>query len=211
MKLSKIFALLFGLAGVALVVASVWVGLHYRDASPMLLSPSNEAKKTVVSMLEEVCAGDYGSASQRILGNPSFGMNFHAESPAEEMAWEAFTESFSYELKDDCFATDSGLSMTAKISYLELQSITYSLRERTQLLMEQRIASAESVEDIYNENNEFQESFVMEALQDALGEAIKEDARMETVEFTVNLVWRDNKWWVVPDAALLSALSGGIA
>ena len=81
----------------------------------------------------------------------------------------------------------------------------------TQLLMEQRIASAESVEDIYNENNEFQESFVMEALQDALGEAIEEDARMETVEFTVNLVWRDNKWWVVPDAALLSALSGGIA
>lgn len=211
MKLSKIFAVLFGLLGVALAAAAVWIGLTYRDASPILLSPSNEARKTVEAMFEEACDGDYGAASQRILGNPRFGMSFVPENAAEEMVWDAFLSSFSYELLEDCFATESGLSMTARVSFLELASITGNLRQRTQLLMEQRIEEAESVDQIYNENNEFLESFVMEALHDAVRDAIDQDAQKKTVEVTVNLIWRDNKWWVLPDAPLLSALSGEIA
>jgi hypothetical protein len=50
----------------------------------------------------------------------------------------------------------------------------------------------------------------MEALEDAIADSIEQDACFKTVEVTVNLIWRDNKWWVLPDTALMSALSGEI-
>ena len=210
MKLTKIFAVLFGLIGLAVAVAAVWICLTFHDASPILLSPATEARKSVVTMLDAVCGGDYAAASQQILGNPQFGASYKPEDPAEEMMWNAFQSSFSYELEQECFSTESGLALNTKITFLELESITRNLRERTQKLIQERIDAAESMDQIYNEHNEFLESFVMEALEDAVSDAIAQDARFKTVEITVNLIWRDSKWWVLPDAALMSALSGEI-
>lgn len=211
MKLTKIFAVLFGLIGLAVAAAAVWICLTFHDTAPILLSPATEARKTVSIMLDAVCSGDYTAASQQILGNPQFGASYKPEDPVEEMMWNAFQSSFSYELDEECFSTESGLSLNTKISFLELDSITRNLRERTQLLIQERIDAAETMDQIYNEQNEFLESFVMEALEDAIADSIEQDACFKTVEVTVNLIWRDNKWWVLPDTALMSALSGEIS
>ena len=211
MKLSKIFALLFGLIGLALAAGSVWLGLTYRNASPQLISPSKEVRQTVDAMLSEVCSGDYAAASQRILGNPKFGMTYTPEDPAEEMVWNAFRNSFSYELVGDCVSTEAGLSMNAKISFLELDSVTDGLNLRVQQILEQRIAEAQDVKELYDENHEIKEAVVMEALQIAVRDSIAQNSRLKTVEVTVSLIWRDDQWWVLPDDGLLSALSGGIA
>ena len=50
-----------------------------------------------------------------------------------------------------------------------------------------------------------------QVLYEALDQAMREDARVVTAAVTVELVHRDGQWWVVPDAALLTALSGGLA
>ena len=36
------------------------------------------------------------------------------------------------------------------------------------------------------------------------------DAKMITVEVTVNLVYDDGQWWIMPDKALLEAISCGV-
>ena len=88
--------------------------------------------------------------------------------------------------------------------------MTQNLRQRSQTLLEERIAQAENVSDLYDENNEFHEEFVMAALHDAVRDALREDAKQTTVEFTLNLVYRDGDWLVVLDSDLKSAISGGI-
>ena len=211
MKLTKFFAPLFGLLGLGLAVFSIWLGLTSKDAAPVLLSPSKDAQKVVESVLREACNGNYAAASQNILGNPQFGMDLSSEDPAVEMIWEAFRGSFSYTITEECFITEAGLAQKASVSYLELNSVTEGLKERIQQLLEERIANADRVEDLYDENHEIKEAYVMEALQTAVAEAIENNTRIKTVELTVNLIWRDSQWWVLPDDALLSALSGGIA
>ena len=210
MKLSKLFAGIFGLMGLALALACVWLSLNFREASPVLLAPADAAQKTTQAMMEEVCSGDYKAASARILGNPDFGFDKFPEDPVEAIVWNRFMGSFSYELLGDCYATESGVAQKIRLTYLNLDSVTQNLRERTQTLMEERIEAATDMDQIYDENHEFIEAFVMQALRDAAQTAVHEDAEETFVEFTANLIYREGQWWILPDAALMAALSGGI-
>ena len=211
MKITKIFAMLFALMGLALAVCSVWLGFTSRNAEPVLVSPSKDAYKTAQAVLEEACSGNYSAVSQKILGNPQFGMRLTTEDPAEEMIWKTFQNSFSYTLIGDCFITESGLAQKASISYLDLDSVTEGLKERIQELLEEKTDNAEHPEELYDEHHEIKEIYVMEALQTAVAESVAGNVRYKTVEFTIHLIWRDAQWWVLPDDALLSALTGGLA
>lgn len=93
---------------------------------------------------------------------------------------------------------------------MDSASVTANLRERSQALLNQRVEEAEDVSEIYDENNEYRESVVMEALQEAVKAALQEDAETVTVSLTVNLKYQNGTWWVVVDNALLDAFSGGI-
>jgi len=210
MKLSKLFAGLFGLLGIALGGISVWLALSCTGMNPILLVPSEEARSRTEAVMDAACRGDYESASGMILGNPRFAMEGTPEDPVASMIWERFRKSFSYELTGECYATEAGLAQGIRVTYLELPSVTQNLRARSQALMEQRMAEAEDMSQIYDENHEYLESFVLEALYDAAKQALEEDTRTVTVELTANLIHRDGQWWLLPDDALLSALSGGI-
>ena len=105
---------------------------------------------------------------------------------------------------------EQGLAQDVSISCMDVTSVTVNLKERSQTLLEQRVAEAVDVSEIYDENNDYREDFVMAVLRDAVEDALEEDARMMTMELTVNLSYQDGKWWVVADEALLDAISGGI-
>jgi hypothetical protein len=210
MKISKLFAGLFGIMGLAVAGCAVMLALDCRSAKPLLLVPPEAAQERTVAVMDAACRGDYDVAASMILGNPQFGMEGNSEDPVEAMVWELFCKSFSYTLEGPCYATEDGLAQRLTVSYLKLDSVTEHLRSRTQGLMEQRIIEAEDVSEIYNDNNEFKESFVMAALLDAARQAVREDADYVTVEITVNMIYGDGQWWLLPDTQLLSALSGGI-
>jgi hypothetical protein len=48
-------------------------------------------------------------------------------------------------------------------------------------------------------------------LEDAVTQALAEDGKTVSREFTMNLIWQDDQWWILPEQDLLSAISGGIA
>ena len=93
---------------------------------------------------------------------------------------------------------------------LDITSVTSVLKDRSQALLEKRVAETEDADDVYDENNEYREDFVMQVLYDAAAQALEEDAQEMTVEFTVNLVYQNDEWMVVVDSELLDAISGGI-
>ena len=69
---------------------------------------------------------------------------------------------------------------------------------------------AEDTSEIYDANYEYREDFVMEVLYDAAVEAVKKDAKTNTVFITINLSYQDGQWWIVSDNELLDAISGGV-
>ena len=210
MKVKKLFAFLLAVVGIALASATVYVSLQYKDALPMLLTPPDVARSKVIMLMNAVSEGNYEEASQSIYGTPNLGVDREAADKVGVLIWDSFSSSISYELLGDCYTTEQGLAQNIAVTCLDMTSVTEQLRQRSQALLEQRVEDAEDVSEVYDENNEYREDFVMDVLYDSAVDALEEDARMMTVELTVNLSYQDGKWWVVADEALLNAISGGI-
>lgn len=208
--IAKIIGLVFALAGIVVAGFTVETTKNNLNSIPVLLAPVEEAEAQAQALMDAVSTGDYSAAEALILGNPKLGVDREAADTVGVMIWEAFVESYSYELVGDSFATDSGIAQNVKVSYLDMNSVTANLRERSQILLEERVAQAEDVDEIYDENNDYKEEFVMDVLKEAVEDALAEDAEMTGAEFTLNLVYRDGNWLVVSDSALMAAISGNI-
>lgn len=210
MVIKRIFAGLFAVLGIFTAALAVHLGFTYKTENPILLTPPDVAESKVVAMMDAVCSGDYEGASQVIYGTPSLGVDREASDEVGAMIWDAFVKSLSYELAGDCHTTENGLAQKVKFTSLDIDSVTANLRERSQSLLEQRVAEASDTSEIYDENNEYREEFVMAVLHDAVTQALEEDAAQKTVELTVNLSFQNGSWWVIADNALLDAISGGV-
>lgn len=208
--LKYIVSVLLAAIGLSAAAAAIYICTQFVDAKPMLLTPPDEARSKVISLMDAVSEGDYDEASQAIYGTPSLGVDREAADEVGVLIWEAFQNSISYELLGECYTTEQGLAQNVSITCIDVTSVTVNLKERAQTMLEQRVAEAVDVSEIYDENNEYREDFVMAVLRDAVEDALVEDAREITVELTVKLSYQDGKWWVVADEALLDAISGGI-
>lgn len=210
MIVKRLFAGLFAAVGILAAAAGVYIATNFANQEPQLLTPPTVARSKVVMMMNAVCKGDYEQASQMILGNPDLGADREAAEEAGALIWEAFCQSLSFKLVGECYPAEGGLAQKVILTGLDMDSVTENLKTRSQTLLEQRVQEAESASDVYDENNEYREDFVMQVLRDAVCQALEEDARERSVELTVKLSYHDGNWWIVADHELLDAISGGI-
>ena len=204
------FSGVFGLMALVLTVAGIYLAVANRNASPVLAKQPEAARVRVQTMLDALCRGEYDTVSSCLYGTPELGMEGQAADRVGQLFWEALGESFSYEVLGDFHATDSGVALDVTISALDLNAVTANLRQRAQSLMEERIARAEDTSELYDENNEYREEFVLDSLYAAAREALAEDAGTIRWDLTLNLIYENGQWWILPEQELLKALSGGI-
>lgn len=211
MKNTRILSGLFGLLGVVLAVLTAAVCLWAVDAPPVLVVKPAAAAEKAEALMAAVCEGDYEKAEDMLYGSPDLGMDRLPSDEVGRILWDAFQQSFSYELTGDCYATDSGVAQDVTLQFLDFSSVTASLGERAQALLVERVEAAEDADSIYDENGDYREDFVLAVLRDVTLAALEEDARMTQRTLSLNLVCKQGQWWVVADQALLSAVSGGTA
>ena len=210
MKLSKVIGALFGAAGVCAAVLCVTLAFQKVDAAPVLVEQPESAREQVEVLMEAVSNNDYVAASAVLQGNPVFGADRAPADAVSGLIWDAFVESVSYELVGELFATDSGVAQNITVTTLDMGSVTVNLKERSEKLLEQRVEAAEDPDEVYDENNEYREDFVMQVLYDATVQALKEDAKMVTTEVTLHMIFENGQWMIMADSALLSAITGGV-
>lgn len=210
MKKNIVLKVLLLLLGISTAVAGIGLSFHFQNAKPILLKRSPGIQERVVTMMDAVCAGDYTTAGQQMYGTPSFGPNRDAAEEVSKLYWAAFSESMSYELTGDCYAEGDRVAQKVRITCLDFDSLTENLRSRFQVLLEQRVANAQDVSELYDDNNNYREDMVMELLLQAAEECLREDTKMVTVEVTVRLTYDQDQWWIIPQEELLKAITGGI-
>lgn len=211
MRRSKILPAVFAVLGFLLALGTVILSLGSLDAAPVLVQTPQDAAIRSEALMEALAEGDFARAETVLYGTPSLGADREAADEVGQLIWDAFTDSLDYTFTGELYTVDSGLARDVKITTLEIASVTETLKERSEVLLEERVQSAGDVSQIYDENNDYREDFVMAVLYDAVSQSLQEDARYETREITLKLVFSQGQWWVMPDQALLQVISGGTA
>lgn len=210
MRKTNFLSGLFGLLGICAVLAGLILAFGNIDAKPVLLTQPEAARSQITDTMDALCGGDYEAAGSRMYGTPDLGMDREAAEPVGRLIWDAFVESLSYELTGECYTTDTGLAQDMVIRGMDIGSVTATLQVRSQALLEQRVAEAKNPAELYDDNNEYREDLVMEVLYEATRQALEQDACQTEWNVTVNLIYENGQWWIMPEDALLEAISGGI-
>ena len=208
MKIARFFAIILGCIGTVLLIGSMGFFLMNRNASVRVLELPQEAVACTDAFAQALNDGDLEAAAQLMYGQPDLGTGLASEDPMSALVWDAFRSSLQVEWIGDWTVEQSALVRTGSITNLDVSAILGKLPERVQSLLDLRIASAENLAEIYDEQNDFREELVETVLQEALQQALAQDGELLTREVTLKLVNRDGHWWVVPDQNLLQILSG---
>lgn len=203
-------SVLLALMALGAAVFGITLAFENRNATPVLVKPSTEALATGDRLLSALCRGEYDAAEALILGHPDLGISREPADAVGQLFWDAWQESLQYEAVGESTATNSGVAQTYRLRYLDLSSVTAGLNARSQALLEERVAQAEDVSQIYDENNEYREDLVMEVLYEAARQGLAEDAEYLEKTFTVSFVFQDGRWYAVGDDQLLGTITGAL-
>ena len=209
MKLSKIFAVVFGLIGVIVAAATIGVSFYSIQAEPVLVEIPEAAVEEVVTMMDAFCQGDYESAQASLYGTVNLGVDREPSDEVGALIWQAFESSLHYELVGECYATDSGVAQNVRITTMDISSVTAYIEANTKALLEERALAVQDYNEIFDENDEYKDEFVNSVLMETVEAAIAQATTRET-EVTLNLIHVDGQWWIISTNDLLSAVSGGI-
>lgn len=211
MKIARFFAVIFGLIGIVLLIGSVGFCLISLDAPVRMTEVPSGAAACSENLEAAIESGDFAAAGELLYGQPDLGAEGIPEDVEGALIWDAFVRSLSCEFQGACYATESGIARDAVITAMDIPTVTQKLPQRAHALLTQRVENAADMAELYDENNNFREDLVSEVLTQAVMQALAEDAETVTREVTLKLIHRDGQWWVVPDQALLTAISGGVA
>lgn len=211
MKIAKFFSGIFGAIGTVLLAGSIGLCLFSLNAPARVGQIPEGAVACSAAMEEALSRQEYARLEDCIYGQPDLGLEGVPEEPLSRMVWELIQQNLTFSWQGACYMRGSALCRDASVTYMDAASITENLQTRAHALLTMRVENAENMDELYDETGEFRQDLMEEVLKAALTQCCMEDARTVTLQVTVELVNRDGQWWAVPDQALLTALSGGLA
>lgn len=208
--MSRLAVLLASLGAAACTAAVIAAVSFCRGTVPVLLAAPEEATRCAEQLMTAICDGDFAEAETLLYGQPDLGADRIPEDPVEQMIWKAYLNSLDYELVGELYPSDTGLVQDVKFISLELDSVTANLDKRAQEGLNEAIAAAEEVSQLYDEDNEYRKDLVQEILQEATRAALEEDVRYTYQILPLQLICSHGQWYAVADKTWMNAVSGGI-
>lgn len=211
MKIAKFFAVIFAVLGTVLMLSAAVVCFTALDASPKVTETPDGAIACADALIQALDEGDLEKAAQLMYGQPDLGAAGAPSDTAAAQLWEKFRQDLACVSAGKLYLQGSDFLRDIQVTVLDVTGITQAVQPRAKALLEKKVAQAENMEELYDAENHFRQDLIDQVMDQALKEAMEQDARYLTYDVTVKLVFRDEKWWAVPDAQLLEALSGGMA
>lgn len=211
MKIAKFFAGIFGAIGTLLLVGSVGLCLFSLNAPVRTAGIPEAAVDCSETFSRALSEKDFSTAQNCMYGQPELGLSGEPEDELVQMVWDLVQRNLIFSWRGECYFQDAVLCRDATVQYFDTASVTQNLQLRAHTLLTQRVEAATDMAELYGEGGEFRQDLMDEVLKAALTQACLEDVQAVTTDVTVQLVHRDGQWWVIPDKALLTALSGGLA
>lgn len=209
MKVARFFAVLLGICGIVLMLGTAVVCFSVLDAPAKAEVPA-EVKECAEEVVQLLCEGDLNNVRMKLYGRPHLGTDGTLTEEAA-VVWDIFREGISCELTSDVYVSGSSYAVDAVITVPKIESITDTVTTHGKRLLDERIAAAEKMAELYDENGDFRQDLIDEIMAQAVALAFGEEPEKLSFETTFGFAYQAKQWCVVPDGNLMRALQGGLA
>jgi len=211
MKIAKFFAVIFAVLGFVLMLGTAVVCFASMDGAVKVKKTPDGAVACADALVQALDEGNLSQAAKLMYGQPDFGAEGVPSDARSAMLWEKYQQDMACESASKLYLKDADFVRDITLTVLDTASIIDAVPARAKVLLEQKVAQAQDMAELYDAENNFRADLVDRVMQQALEQAIQENAQYITCQATVKFICRDGQWWAVPDTALLNALSGGMA
>lgn len=206
----KLVSRVLTLLGLAVLVFTGALAFAAREFPVTLLSQPSQAEEIVHTLVDALNRGDLSQASLVLYGQPTLEKTPDFDNPFLTTVWDRYLESMTCQIEDGCYATDSGLYQVLSVEALDIQAALPKVEQRYRSLLSE-LSQSEDADRVYNDDGTYREDFVLSVLDQAARETLSQDCATTSRNVTLDLVYRDSRWWVLPQEGLMDILCGGFA
>ena len=208
-KTRHFLPMLFLLLGCAVGAVSVVLALLSLNRMPLLWRVPEEAALCTQNLMEAICEGDYASASAQLVGAPDLGLGKASQSAVEQLLWEAYQGSCTFQENGSLYVTETGLAQDVQFESLDLAAVLADTKLLWPQLLTSYVEAADSDSNrIYDENGEFTSEIIQQTLLEAARQALTQEHAAVRTDLTLQLVYKNGHWQVKPTDALLNIIGG---
>lgn len=190
----KLFSGFFAVLGGVLMAVTVVLCLLCLNAKPKILEFPQQASTLVQSFAAAIDRGDLAQAGQCVYGQPDLTAGALWEDEAKNQIWQAYCASLRCSPSQKPQATDEGIEWAVTMERLDLDALMTGWQDQTSASLSTQETEASPDP--------------RQALSDGLSLALAQERATVSQTLTLHLIYRDDQWWISPDAALLQLLSG---
>jgi len=211
MKIARVFAVLFAVLGIVLMLGTAILCFASRDAKVKLTKAPEGAVQCAEQLAQALDAGDLAAAGALLYGSPDLGAEGVPAGAVEALLWDTCVEGISCNLEGKLYLKDSEFAWDGTIATVDAAALTEAIQLRAKQLLENKVSTATDMAELYDAENNFREDLIEQVILTAVQETLAGEPATVTRSFTLKLINRDGRWWAVPDQQLLSALKLGAA
>ncbi|MBE6969777.1 MAG: hypothetical protein E7442_06660 [Ruminococcaceae bacterium] len=205
---NRLAPFLLGAASLFIAVTALLFCL-FAGGKPLILSVSGSPEDTVTAFMDELCRGSYEAASACCLV-PLPDENAPTDTDAA-LLYRVLRENTDWELSGALRRSGRLAQAEILLHQPDAAALTADLKEAVLARLSEYVEEAAHSSDIYKEDGSYRDEVVMQAWDDALqGRLDLREEYMTTTFLLLSLTAEDGSWKIVPDEALIRALSGGV-
>lgn len=204
-KISSIVLSIMGFLSIIAGISTVFWGLQ---ADPMILREPEKAKQCAEEFLQAINDGSLAEAADYLPDPSALGEVSEDADPIAALIWDTYRTQLEAELVSGLYTTADGLCMDMELTALDVDDAVEKIGTLAVERMQERVAAASDMSELYGDDGQYRPELVDNVLQQAALETLMCDLPTVTTGITLHLTQSEEAWKVIPDRALINALSG---
>ena len=204
-KMSSIVLSIMGFLSIIAGIIAVFWGLQ---AEPVILREPEKARQCAEEFLQAVNDGSLAEAADYLPDPSALGEVPEDADPIAGLVWDTYRTQLDAELVSGLYTTADGLCMDMELTALDVDDVVEKIGTLAVERMQERVAAASDMSELYGDDGQYHSELVDNVLQQAALETLMCDLPTITTSITLHLAQSGEVWKVIPDQALIDALTG---
>lgn len=204
----KMSSIVLSIMGVLSIIAGIFAIFWGLQADPMILREPEKAKQCAEGFLKAINDGDLTEAGGYLPDPSVLGEVPENADQIAALIWDTYRTQLDAELVSGLYTTADGLCMDMELTALNVNDAVEKIGSLAVKRMQEHVAAASDMSELYGDDGQYRSELVDNVLQQAALETLMCDLPTVTTCVTLHLTQSGEVWKVIPDQALINALSG---